>query len=45
MSIRVSNSDEISYEKRLDIAFYKNNGKSYSEIATIVGCPRIQLSL
>ena len=29
---------EISHEKRLEIAFYKNNGKSYQEIATIVGC-------
>ena len=28
---------EISYEKRLEIFFYKNNGKSYQEIATIVG--------
>ena len=28
---------DISYEKRLETAFYKNNGKSYQEIATIVG--------
>ena len=31
---------EISHEKRLEIAFYKNNGKSYQEIATIVGCSK-----
>ena len=31
---------EISYEKRLEIAFYKNNGKSYQEIASIVGCSK-----
>ena len=30
----------ISYEKRLEIAFYKNTGKSYQEIATIVGCSK-----
>ena len=29
---------EISYEKRLEIVVYKTNGKSYQEIATIVGC-------
>ena len=28
---------EISHEKRLEIAFYKNNGKSYQEISAIVG--------
>ena len=28
---------EISYEKRLEIVSYKSNGKSYQEIATIVG--------
>ena len=31
---------EISHEKRLEIAFYKNNGKSYQEIATIVECSK-----
>ena len=31
---------EISYEKHLKIAFYKNNGKSYQEIAAIVGCSK-----
>ena len=31
---------EISHEKRLEIAFCKNNGKSYQEIATIVGCSK-----
>ena len=30
----------ISYEKRLEIVSYKNNGKSYQEIATIVGCSK-----
>ena len=31
---------EISHEKRLEIAFYKNNSKSYQEITTIVGCSK-----
>ena len=31
---------EITYEKRLEIVFYKNNGKNYQEIATIVGCSK-----
>ena len=31
---------EISYEKSLEIAFYKSNGKSYQEIATNVGCSK-----
>ena len=31
---------EISYEKGLEIVFYKNNGKSYQEIATIVDCSK-----
>ena len=31
---------EISYEKRLEVVFYKNNGKSYQEIATIVSCSK-----
>ena len=31
---------EISYEKRLEIVVYKTNGKSYQEIATIVGCSK-----
>ena len=30
----------IPYEMRLGIVFYKNTGKSYSEIADIVGCSR-----
>ena len=31
---------EISYEKRLEIVFYKSNGKSYQEIATTVDCSK-----
>eukprot|EP00794_Sanderia_malayensis_P013578 gene13578-14986_t len=31
---------EISFEKRLEIVFYKNNGKSYRKIACIIGCSR-----
>ena len=31
---------EISYEKRSEIVFYKNNGKSYQEIATIMDCSK-----
>ena len=31
---------EISYEKQLEIVSYKNNDKSYQEIATIVGCSK-----
>ena len=31
---------EISYKKRLEIVFHKTNGKSYQEIATIVGCSK-----
>ena len=31
---------EISYEKCLEIVFYKNNGKTYQDIATSVGCSK-----
>ena len=31
---------EISYEKRLEIVFNTTNGKSYRDIATIVGCSK-----
>ena len=36
----VFKNNELSYEKRLEIVFYKNNGKSYREISTIVGCSK-----
>ena len=31
---------EISHEKRLEMVFYKNNGKSYQENAIIMGCSK-----
>ena len=36
MIIGVFKSQEISYEKRLEAVFYKNDGKSHLEIASIV---------
>ena len=40
MSIAFIKRHEISYQKHLKIFFYKNNGKSYQEIATTVGCSK-----
>ena len=40
MNIGVFKRHEISYERHLEIVFYKNNGKSYCEIAPIVGRSR-----
>ena len=40
MNIGVLKHVEISYEMHLEIAFYKNNGRGYQKILTIVGCPR-----
>ena len=33
-------NNELSYEKRLEIVFYKNNGISYREISSIIGCSK-----
>ena len=44
MNIAVIKCHEISYDKRLEIVFYKNNDKSYQEIATIVGCSKNEAS-
>ena len=30
----------LSYEQRLEIAFYHSNGKSYLEISSIIGCSK-----
>ena len=40
MTMGVYKRREISYEKRLEIVFFKNNDKSYGEIAKIVGCSK-----
>ena len=40
MNMALIKRHEISYEKRLEIIFYINNGKCYQEIATIVGCSK-----
>ena len=40
MNMEFIRRHNIPYEKGLDMAFYKNNGKSYQEIATIVGCSK-----
>ena len=40
MNIAFIKRHEISYEKRLEIVFYKAYGKSYQEITTIVGCSK-----
>ena len=31
---------ELTYEQRLEIVFYHNNGKSYREISNIIGCSK-----
>ena len=31
---------ELTYEQRLEIVFYHNNGKSYREILNIIGCSK-----
>ena len=40
MNMAFINRHEISYEKCLEIVFYKTNGKSYQEIATILDCSK-----
>ena len=34
------NRRELSYEKRLEIAFFQSNGKRYGEVAKIIGCSK-----
>ena len=40
MNMEFMRRHNIPFEKRLEVVFYKNNGKSYQEIATIVGCSK-----
>ena len=40
MNMALIKRQEISYEKHLEIVFYKNNDKSYQEIATSVDCSK-----
>ena len=39
-SMGVFKHQEITYGRRLEISFYKKNGKSYREITAFVGCSK-----
>ena len=38
--IKMIRTKELSYEQRLEIVFYHNNGKSYRQISDMIGCSK-----